>query len=141
MALRKLVAGNWKMHGLSSDLVEIKAIADAARDYPAVDVALCVPAILIDRAARAVPQFAIGAQDVHYADIAAADKSAGLLEQGAIELLARRLLGGFSALAQNGFGLRAQARRLFAIVGHPGGGSCCEVLPEQSCREALLRQT
>ncbi|HVM22253.1 MAG TPA: triose-phosphate isomerase [Sphingomicrobium sp.] len=68
MALRKLVAGNWKMHGLSSDLDEIAAIAAAARDYPQVDVALCVPAILIERAARAVPGFPIGAQDVHHAD-------------------------------------------------------------------------
>ena len=67
MALRKLVAGNWKMHGLSADLVEIEAIASAARDYPQVDVALCVPAILIERAARAVPGFAIGGQDVHHA--------------------------------------------------------------------------
>jgi triosephosphate isomerase (TIM) len=66
--LRKLVAGNWKMHGLSSDLSEIKAIADASLLYPGVDVALCVPAILIDRAARAVPNFPIGAQDVHYAE-------------------------------------------------------------------------
>jgi triosephosphate isomerase (TIM) len=68
MALRKLVAGNWKMHGLSSDLAEIAAIADAARQYPQVDVALCVPAILIERAARAVPRFAIGGQDVHHAE-------------------------------------------------------------------------
>ena len=68
MALRKLVTGNWKMHGLSSDLAEVKAIADASRDYPQVDVALCVPAILIERAARAVPGFAIGAQDVHSAE-------------------------------------------------------------------------
>ena len=68
MALKKLVAGNWKMHGLSTDLAEIKAIADAARADPQVDVALCVPAILIERAARAVPGFAIGGQDVHFAD-------------------------------------------------------------------------
>jgi triosephosphate isomerase len=68
MALKKLVAGNWKMHGLSSDLAEIKAIADAARDYDQVDVALCVPAILIERAVRAVPGFTIGGQDVHFAD-------------------------------------------------------------------------
>jgi triosephosphate isomerase len=68
MALRKLVAGNWKMHGLSSDLAEVQAIAAASLDYPAVDVALCVPAILIERAARAVPGFAIGGQDVHHAD-------------------------------------------------------------------------
>ena len=48
MALRKLVAGNWKMNGLSSDLAEIKAIADGAKAYPGADVALCVPAILIE---------------------------------------------------------------------------------------------
>ncbi|MEA3079018.1 MAG: triosephosphate isomerase, partial [Sphingomonadales bacterium] len=69
MRLKKLVAGNWKMHGLSSDLDEVRAIAAAAaRDYPGVDVALCVPAILVERAARAVPGFAIGGQDVHHAD-------------------------------------------------------------------------
>lgn len=66
-ALKRLVAGNWKMHGLSSDLAEIAGIADASRHYPQVDVALCVPAILIERAARAVPDFAIGGQDVHHA--------------------------------------------------------------------------
>src|SRR5438270_7975905 len=68
MALKKLVAGNWKMHGLSSDLREVQAIAAAARAYPDVDVALCVPAILIERAARAVPGFAIGGQDIHHAE-------------------------------------------------------------------------
>jgi triosephosphate isomerase (TIM) len=68
MALKKLVAGNWKMNGVSSDLEEVQAIAAAARDYPQVDVALCVPAILIDRAARLVPGFAVGGQDVHHAE-------------------------------------------------------------------------
>jgi triosephosphate isomerase (TIM) len=68
VTLRKLVAGNWKMHGLSSDLAEIEAIAEASRGYPQVDVALCVPAILIERASRAVPGFAIGGQDVHHAE-------------------------------------------------------------------------
>jgi len=69
MALKKLVAGNWKMHGLSSDLDEIRAIAAGVSDYPLVDVALCVPAVLIERAARAVSGFniAIGGQDVHHA--------------------------------------------------------------------------
>jgi triosephosphate isomerase len=55
------------MHGLSSDLEEIRAIAKASAGYSNVDVALCVPAILIERAARAVPGFAIGGQDVHHA--------------------------------------------------------------------------
>ena len=68
MTRRKLVAGNWKMHGLAADLKEIEAIAAAAARNPQVDVAMCVPAILIERAARAVPGFAIGAQDVHQAE-------------------------------------------------------------------------
>ena len=65
MALRKLVAGNWKMHGTSADLDEVEAISSAAPRYPDVDVALCLPATLIERAARAVPALAVGAQDVH----------------------------------------------------------------------------
>lgn len=68
MPLKKLVAGNWKMHGVSADLAEIKVIADGARAIARVDVALCVPAILIERAVRAVPGFAIGGQDVHHAE-------------------------------------------------------------------------
>src|SRR5829696_9171449 len=65
---RKLVAGNWKMHGTSADLGEVQAIAAAAGDYPGVDVALCVPSTLIERAARVAPGFAIGAQDIHFAE-------------------------------------------------------------------------
>ena len=65
MALKKLVAGNWKMNGLSSDLTEVRAIAEASRSYGNVEVALCVPAILIERASRAAPGFPIGGQDVH----------------------------------------------------------------------------
>jgi triosephosphate isomerase (TIM) len=68
MVRRKYVVGNWKMHGLSSDLAEIQAIADGAKAYPDVDVALCLPAILIERAARNVAGIPIGAQDVHFAE-------------------------------------------------------------------------
>jgi len=71
MELRKLVAGNWKMHGLASDIDEIRGIAAASRQYAGVDVALCLPAILIERAVRAVPGFPIGAQDVHQAEFGA----------------------------------------------------------------------
>ena len=68
MALTKLVAGNWKMHGLSADIAEIEAIARAVKHVRNVEVALCVPSILVERAARAVPGFAIGGQDVHHAE-------------------------------------------------------------------------
>ena len=44
---RKLVAGNWKMHGLKAQLGEVEAIAAAAAANPQVDVALCVPFTLI----------------------------------------------------------------------------------------------
>lgn len=66
MARRKLVAGNWKMHGLAADLGEAAAIAAGAGE--GVDVALCLPATLIERASRALPGFAIGGQDVHQAE-------------------------------------------------------------------------
>jgi triosephosphate isomerase len=68
MARRKLVVGNWKMHGVGSDLGEVEAIAAGARRYPQVDCGLCVPSTLVERAARAAPGFPIGAQDVHFAD-------------------------------------------------------------------------
>ena len=67
MARRKLVAGNWKMHGTSADLSGIAAISVAAETAEA-DVALCLPATLIERATHAARGFAIGGQDVHPAD-------------------------------------------------------------------------
>lgn len=67
MPLKKLVAGNWKMNGTSSDLDEIALIAKGARATKDVDCALCLPATLIERTVRAVPSFAIGGEDVHSA--------------------------------------------------------------------------
>jgi triosephosphate isomerase len=67
MAGRKLVAGNWKMNGTGAALGEVKAISLAA-ETAGCDVALCVPATLIERAVRAAPAFAIGGQDVHPAN-------------------------------------------------------------------------
>ncbi len=65
MALKKLVAGNWKMNGTLAALAEVDAITDAARAWPSVDVALCVPATLIAPACgRGV---AVGGQDCHAA--------------------------------------------------------------------------
>ena len=51
MGRRKLVAGNWKMHGLSADLGEVIAISVGAEAIAA-DVALCLPATLIERAVQ-----------------------------------------------------------------------------------------
>jgi triosephosphate isomerase (TIM) len=65
MALRKLIAGNWKMNGSLAGLAELDAIAEAVASHSAVDVAICPPATLITAAAARQPSLAIGAQDCH----------------------------------------------------------------------------
>lgn len=67
MALRKLIAGNWKMNGSLGGLAELDAIAEAAAMHSAVDVAICPPATLIAAAVARQPSLAIGAQDCHSA--------------------------------------------------------------------------
>ena len=67
MALRKLVAGNWKMNGSLGSLAELDAIAAAAAVQPSVDVAVCPPFTLIAAAVNRVPALAVGAQDCHAA--------------------------------------------------------------------------
>ena len=47
MARRPLVAGNWKMNGLSASLGELQKIIVDARDFAAADLAVCPPATLI----------------------------------------------------------------------------------------------
>ncbi|WP_267380996.1 MULTISPECIES: triose-phosphate isomerase [unclassified Sphingomonas] len=68
MARRKLVAGNWKMHGSLGSLSELDGVAAAARQAPGIDVAVAVPFTLIAPAALRVPGLAIGAEDVHEAE-------------------------------------------------------------------------
>lgn len=68
---RKLVAGNWKMHGMRSHLREVAAIAAAAEAHGDVDALLCVPFTLIAAAVEIAPGFTIGAQDVHENDAGA----------------------------------------------------------------------
>ena len=87
MTKRKLVAGNWKMHGTGADLGQVTAISIAA-ETAGCDVALCVPATLIERAVRAAPGFAIGAQDVHSAEQGAhtGDISAAMLKDAGARL-------------------------------------------------------
>jgi triosephosphate isomerase len=65
-ALRPLVAGNWKMHGLRDSLAEIAAVRDGIVAVAA-DTALCLPATLIAAAARmcGASALALGAQNCH----------------------------------------------------------------------------
>lgn len=67
------------MNGTAADLAEARAIAAGAGE--GVEVALCLPATLIERAARVLPGFAIGGQDVHAAGSGAhtGDISAAML--------------------------------------------------------------
>ncbi|MEG3179962.1 triose-phosphate isomerase [Sphingomonas sp. LT1P40] len=90
---RKRVAGNWKMFGLKADLVEVRGIAEIAAANPGVDVALGLPATLIEAAAAVAGTVAIGGQDCHAA------------EQGAHT-------GNISAA------MLAEAGASFVIVGH-----------------------
>jgi triosephosphate isomerase len=65
---RKLVAGNWKMNGVTDSLGEVAAIAKAAAAHPGVDVALCPPATLIAPAVAVAGGMPIGGQDCHEND-------------------------------------------------------------------------
>src|SRR4051812_27314781 len=65
---RPLVAGNWKMNGLSGSETELARIIQGARELPAlVELMVCPPATLLARFAAAAQGTAlrIGAQDCH----------------------------------------------------------------------------
>jgi triosephosphate isomerase (TIM) len=62
--LRQLIAGNWKMNGLSADLAELEALKKGLDGETPCDVLVCPPASLIARAAGIVQgAFALGGQD------------------------------------------------------------------------------
>jgi triosephosphate isomerase len=61
--VRQLVAGNWKMNGVSASLGELAALKTALTSAPC-DVLVCPPATLLAQAASAAGgAFAIGGQD------------------------------------------------------------------------------
>src|SRR5215472_13174480 len=67
-APRPLIAGNWKMYGLGAAVEEALKVAEALADQPArARVAICAPATLVERLARAVRGSAlvVGGQDAH----------------------------------------------------------------------------
>jgi triosephosphate isomerase len=67
-APRPLIAGNWKMYGLGAAVEEALKVAEALADRPArARVAICAPATLVERLARAVrgSDLIIGGQDSH----------------------------------------------------------------------------
>ena len=70
--VRPLVAGNWKMNGLTASLAELKAMREAvdAGKAGAAELAVCPPATLLAQAAYALRggKVSLGAQDCHAKD-------------------------------------------------------------------------
>lgn len=64
--MRPYIVANWKMHGLKKDLPQIEAIDLVAAKNDHVDVAIAVPATLIQAASQIVKHAEIGAQDCHH---------------------------------------------------------------------------
>src|ERR1700712_4296998 len=65
---RPLIAGNWKMFGLAPALDEARQVAASLASEPAkARVAICAPATLVERLARAVEgsDVIVGGQNIH----------------------------------------------------------------------------
>lgn len=65
--IKPLIAGNWKMNGLSAQLEEIIAIAQGMSASSAYEALICTPATLMERAAVEAGEsgLKIGGQDCH----------------------------------------------------------------------------
>jgi triosephosphate isomerase len=137
MALRPLVAGNWKMNGLKASIGELEKIVAGVRklaqksgrnsrqDSCAVDVMVCPPATLIAEFAAAThgTAVAIGAQDCHALPAGAytGDISAEMLRDAGAQAVIvghseRRLYHGETDAAVRAKALAAQRAGLLAIV-------------------------
>jgi len=80
--MRKLVAGNWKMHGLGGSLAELQALKRGL-GTAACDVLVCPPASLLARAyGVAAGEFPVGGQDCsqHQSGAFTGDVSAAMLK-------------------------------------------------------------
>ena len=81
--IKPLVAGNWKMNGLSGSLNVVDAMEEAFDDELAakVDVMICPPSTLISRMKERSSKIAVGAQDCHVKESGAhtGDLSAAML--------------------------------------------------------------
>lgn len=89
-APKPLIAGNWKMNGVSASIGEAKAVA-AGLGATSARVAICPPAILIHRLAEALAggPVLVGGQDHHWDDFGAftGDVSAQMLADAGASLV------------------------------------------------------
>ncbi|HEY9219809.1 MAG TPA: triose-phosphate isomerase [Phenylobacterium sp.] len=85
-----LIAGNWKMNGLTASLDEARAIAEGCRNT-GVRVAICPPSVLIHRMSQALQggPVLVGGQDAHTDDFGAftGDVSAEMLADAGAKLV------------------------------------------------------
>ena len=125
MALRPLVAGNWKMNGLMASVGELEAIIVGARDLPMADFLICPPATLVARfaALAQASRVAVGGQDCHAEPAGAytGDIAAEMLKDaGASAVIVghseRRQYHGETDAMVRGKALAARRAGLFAIV-------------------------
>jgi triosephosphate isomerase len=65
--MKPLIAGNWKMNGLTADLAEIEAMAAGVEGLSAAETMICPPALILCEAVRIVAgrPLLIGGQDCH----------------------------------------------------------------------------
>ena len=71
MERKLLIAGNWKMNGLSKDGLELaKGVAAESKGFESCDFLICPPFTLLASAKKALrgSKVALGAQDVHFAE-------------------------------------------------------------------------
>lgn len=91
--IKPLVAGNWKMNGLRSALVELSAMIDGYGDdlHSKVDLAICPPATLVHACSQiaAETEIGIGGQDCHANESGAhtGDLSAAMLKDAGASLV------------------------------------------------------
>jgi triosephosphate isomerase len=143
---RPLVAGNWKMNGLSGSAVELGKIIAGARGLPAVDLMVCPPATLIAQFAATAQgsPVRIGGQDCHAEPAGAftGDLSAEMLKDaGASAVIVghseRRSLHGETDADVRAKALAARRAGLLAIVcvgetrGQREGGQALAVVGSQ----------
>src|SRR5882724_2410462 len=139
---RPLVAGNWKMNGLSASAAELERIVQGAGALPAVDLMVCPPATLLARFAAAAQgsPVRIGAQDCHGATAVIVGHSERRGYHGETDADVRK-----KALAARRAGLMAivcvgetrgerEAARALAVVGAQLDGS----LPDGATAENLV---
>jgi triosephosphate isomerase len=65
--MKPLIAGNWKMNGLTADLSEIEAMAAGIEGPGTAETMICPPALILSEAVRIIAgrPLLIGAQDCH----------------------------------------------------------------------------